>query len=110
MKNKRIITGLDIGTTKICTIIAEVTSDEEFEIIGIGFSPSKGLKKGVVVDIDKASNAIRESINKAQIMAGVEVDSAFIGIAGSHISSINNHGVVAVSGDEKEITENENTK
>ncbi len=107
MSSRRIITGLDIGTTKICTIIAEVTSDEDFEIIGIGFSPSKGLKKGVVVDIDKASNAIRESINKAQIMAGIEVKSAFIGIAGSHISSINNHGVVAVSGDEKEITEND---
>lgn len=107
MSSRRIITGLDIGTTKICTIIAEVTSNDDFEIIGIGFSPSKGLKKGVVVDIDKASNAIRDSINKAQIMAGVEVDSAFIGIAGSHISSINNHGVVAVSGDEKEITEND---
>lgn len=107
MSSRRIITGLDIGTTKICTIIAEVTSNDDFEIIGIGFSSSKGLKKGVVVDIDKASNSIRESINKAQIMAGVEVKSAFIGIAGSHISSINNHGVVAVSGDEKEITEND---
>lgn len=107
MSNRKIVTGLDIGTTKICTVIAEVTSDQEFEIIGIGFSPSKGLKKGVVVDIDKSSNAIRESVNKAQIMAGIEVDSAFIGIAGSHISSINNHGVVAVSGDEKEITKND---
>ncbi|MDZ7672181.1 MAG: cell division protein FtsA [Halanaerobiales bacterium] len=107
MSSRRIITGLDIGTTKICTIIAEVTPNDQFEIIGIGFSPSKGLKKGVVVDIDKASNSIRESINKAQIMAGVEVDSAFIGIAGSHISSINNHGVVAVSGDKKEISEND---
>ncbi|MFO7815360.1 MAG: cell division protein FtsA [Halanaerobiales bacterium] len=107
MSNRRIVTGLDIGTTKICTIIAEVTSNNDFEIIGIGFSSSKGLKKGVVVDIDKASNSIRESINKAQIMAGIEVKSAFIGIAGSHISSINNHGVVAVSGDEKEISEND---
>lgn len=107
MSSRKIVTGLDIGTTKICTIIAEVTSNEEFEIIGIGFSPSKGLKKGIVVDIDKASNAIRDSINKAQIMAGIEVNSAFIGIAGSHITSINNHGVVAVSGDEKEITRND---
>ncbi|MBS3810349.1 MAG: cell division protein FtsA [Halanaerobiales bacterium] len=107
MSDRRIITGLDIGTTKICTIIAEVSSDNEFEIIGIGFSPSKGLNKGIVVNIDKASNAIRESVNKAQIMAGLEVDSAFIGIAGSHISSINNHGVVAVTGNEKEITEND---
>ncbi len=107
MSDRRIITGLDIGTTKICTIIAEVSSDNEFEIIGIGFSPSKGLNKGIVVNIDKVSNAIRESVNKAQIMAGLEVDSAFIGIAGSHISSINNHGVVAVTGNEKEITEND---
>ncbi|MCF8008346.1 MAG: cell division protein FtsA [Halanaerobiales bacterium] len=107
MSARKIVTGLDIGTTKICTIIAEVASESNFEIIGIGFSPSKGLKKGVVVDIDKASNSIRESINKAQIMAGLEVDSAYIGIAGSHISSINNHGVVAVSGDKKEIKQND---
>ena len=107
MKNKRIITGLDIGTTKICAIIAEVKSENNIEIIGIGLSPSKGLRKGIVVDIDKTSRAIKSAVEKAERMAGFEIDSAFVGIAGSHISSINSHGVVAVTGEEKDISEND---
>jgi len=103
LKNKRIITGLDIGTTKICAIIAEVTSEGKIDIIGIGISPSNGLRKGIVVDIDKTSRAIDSAIKKAERMAGVDVESVFVGIAGSHISSVNSHGVVAVTGEEKEI-------
>ncbi|HKL75003.1 MAG TPA: cell division protein FtsA [Halanaerobiales bacterium] len=104
MKNKRIVTGLDIGTTKICAIIAEVIDEDNIEIIGIGLSPSKGLRKGIVVDIDKTSRAIKNAVEKAERMAGFEIDSAFVGIAGSHITSINSHGVVAVTGEEKEIS------
>ncbi|MGM0436871.1 MAG: cell division protein FtsA [Bacillota bacterium] len=104
MKNKKIVTGLDIGTTKICAIIAEVKTENNIEIIGIGLSPSKGLRKGIVVDIDKTSRAIKTAVEKAERMAGFEVDSAFVGIAGSHITSINSHGVVAVTGEEKEIS------
>ncbi|MGM0409942.1 MAG: cell division protein FtsA [Bacillota bacterium] len=103
MKNKRIITGLDIGTTKICAIVAEVTSEGKIDIIGIGLSPSNGLRKGIVVDIDKTSRAIDSAIKKAERMAGVDIESVFVGIAGSHISSVNSHGVVAVTGEEKEI-------
>ncbi|MFW6381166.1 MAG: cell division protein FtsA [Bacillota bacterium] len=105
MSRRRIVTGLDIGTTKICTMIAEITRDNKIEIIGIGLSPSHGLRKGVVVDIDQTSNAIYKALSKAERMAGLEVDSAFVGIAGSHISSINSHGVVAVAGEKKEIQE-----
>ncbi len=104
MKNRQIITGLDIGTTKICAIIAEVTSDKQIDIIGIGLSPSNGLRKGIVVDIDKTSKAINAAVEKAERMAGVNVESVFVGIAGSHISSVNSHGVVAVTGQEKEIS------
>jgi len=104
LKNKRIVTGLDIGTTKICAIIAEVIDEDNIEIIGIGLSPSKGLRKGIVVDIDKTSRAIKNAVEKAERMAGFEIDSAFVGIAGSHITSINSHGVVAVTGEEKEIS------
>lgn len=100
---RRIITGLDIGTTKICAMIAEVNSEDKLDIIGIGLSPSHGLRKGIVVDIDKTSNAIKQAVEKAERMAGRQIDSAFVGIAGSHISSLNSHGVVAVSGEEKEI-------
>ncbi len=107
MKRKKLVTGLDIGTTKICALIAEVSGDNNIEIIGIGLAPSNGLRKGIVVDIDKTSHAIKSAIQKAERMAGQKVDSAYVGIAGSHIKSINSHGVVAVTGDEKEIKESD---
>ena len=103
MNKTRIVTGLDIGTTKICAMIAEVSKESNPEIIGIGLAASHGLRKGIVVDIEKTSNAIKEAVEKAERMAGVKINSAFVGIAGSHINSINSHGVVAVAGNEKEI-------
>jgi cell division protein FtsA len=102
---RRIIAGLDIGTTKICAIIAEVSNDEILDIIGVGTSPSIGLRKGVVVDIDDTVESIETAIAKAERMAGIEIDSVYVGIAGSHISSINSHGVVAITGEDKEITQ-----
>ena len=104
---RRIVTGLDIGTTKICALIAEVSGENNIEIVGIGLAPSNGLRKGIVVDIDKTTHAIKSAIQKAERMAGQKVDSAYIGIAGSHIKSINSHGVVAVTGEEKEIKESD---
>ncbi len=103
MARKKIVAGLDIGTTKICAMISEVSNEGEIEIIGIGISSSHGLRKGIVVDIDQTANAIVKAVEKAERMAGVTMDSAYVGIAGSHISSVNSHGVVAVTGDEKEI-------
>lgn len=107
MSVRRVITGLDIGTTKICAIIAEVTQENNVDIIGIGLSPSHGLRKGIVVDIDETSKAIKEACNKAERMAGISVNSVYVGIAGSHISSLNSHGVVAVTGEEKEIKDSD---
>ncbi|RQD76052.1 MAG: cell division protein FtsA [Halanaerobium sp. MSAO_Bac5] len=104
---RRIVTGLDIGTTKICALIAEVSGEDNIEIVGIGLAPSNGLRKGIVVDIDKTTHAIKSAIQKAERMAGQKVDSAYVGIAGSHIKSINSHGVVAVTGEEKEIKESD---
>ena len=103
MSKREIIAGLDIGTTKICAIISEIKENNALEIIGIGLARSSGLRKGIVVDIDKTSRAIKKAVEKAERMAGISMDSAYIGIAGSHISSVNSHGVVAVTGDEKEI-------
>ncbi|MBM7624386.1 cell division protein FtsA [Sporohalobacter salinus] len=105
MSQRRIVTGLDIGTTKICAIIAEVSDNEILDIIGIGTSPSIGLRKGVVVDIEDTVNSIESAIEKAERMAGIEVDSVYVGIAGSHISSMNSQGVVAITGEDKEITQ-----
>ncbi|MFP4015659.1 MAG: cell division protein FtsA [Halanaerobiales bacterium] len=106
MGGRRIVSGLDIGTTKICAIIAEVSEENNnIDIIGIGLSPSHGLRKGIVVDIDETSKAIKDAYKKAERMAGITINSAFVGIAGAHISSLNSHGVVAVTGEEKEIKE-----
>src|SRR3989339_604203 len=98
MKNKNIIVGLDVGTTKVCTIVGLDHPETGLEIIGIGNHPSQGLKKGSVVNIDKTVSSIRSSVEEAKLMAGVNVTEATIGIAGSHIYSFNSSGVVAVKG------------
>jgi cell division protein FtsA len=100
MNEKSIIVGLDIGTTKVCTIVGVRQADAELEIIGIGTHPSYGLKKGSVVNIEKTVSSIQASLEDAKLMAGVNIESATIGIAGSHIYSFNSSGVVAVKGGE----------
>lgn len=98
------IAGLDIGTTKIAAIIAEVNGSLEPTIIGVGTSPSDGLRRGVVVNLDKTIRSIQAAIEEAERMAGVQIDEVFAGIAGEHIRSINARGVVAVAGPNHEIT------
>ena len=94
-----IVVGLDIGTTKICAVVGEL-SEDSVEIIGVGSHPSVGLRKGVVVNIDSTVNSIRSAVEEAELMAGCEITSAFVGIAGSHIKGFNSHGVIAVKGEE----------
>ena len=93
---KNIITGLDIGTSKVIALIGEVTVDGALEIIGIGRHPSRGLKRGVVVDIEATVNSIQRAVQEAELMAGCEVRTVYTGIAGSHIRSLNSHGIVAI--------------
>lgn len=93
---KNIITGLDIGTSKVVALIGEVTADGAIEIIGIGRHPSRGLKRGVVVDIEATVNTIQRAVQEAELMAGCEVRNVYAGIAGSHIRSLNSHGIVAI--------------
>jgi cell division protein FtsA len=90
-----LIVGLDIGTTKICVIVAEQT-ENGIDIVGIGTHPSRGLRKGVVVDIDATVNSIKHAVEEAELMADCEITSVYAGIAGSHIRAFNSHGVVAV--------------
>ena len=104
MPKNNYIVGFDIGTRKVVAIIGEVTEERKIEIIGIGTADSRGLRKGVVVDLDATTTAIKKAQEEAELMAGVEVDSAFFGISGSHIKSFNSRGVVAVSGKNREIT------
>ena len=103
MQDVEIITSVDIGTTKIGCFIAELSGDS-IRIIGVGSSQSDGLKYGVVVDVDKTVRSIQSAVKKAEDMADLDVDSVFVGIAGDHIRSINGRGVVAVSGENSEVT------
>jgi len=94
--DKNIIVGLDIGTSKVVAIVGEVRQDDEIEIIGIGSHPSRGLKKGVVVNIESTVQSIQRAVEEAELMAGVEIDAVYAGIAGSHVSSLNSHGIVPI--------------
>lgn len=93
---RNIIVGLDIGTTKVVAMVGEITPDNQIEVIGIGSHPSRGLKRGVVVNIESTVESIQRAVEEAELMAGVEIHSVYTGIAGSHINSLNSHGIVAI--------------
>ena len=92
-----VIAAIDVGTTKICVLIANQLPDQQVEIVGIGKAPSLGLKKGVVVDIAKTVHSIKSAVKEAELMAGFSIESAYVGISGAHIESINSHGVVPIA-------------
>ncbi|MAM87304.1 cell division protein FtsA [Allohahella sp. A8] len=94
--NGNMIVGLDIGTSKVVAIVGQKTDDGSIEIVGLGSQPSRGLKRGVVVDIEATVQAIQRAIEEAELMAGCRIHSVYVGIAGSHIKSFNSHGIVAV--------------
>jgi cell division protein FtsA len=102
-----IVVGLDIGTTKVCAIIGRINEYNGIDVVGVGLSPSRGLRKGVVVNIESTVQSVATAIEKAELMAGIEVKSVFAGIAGGHIEGINSRGVVAVATRSKEITPEE---
>lgn len=105
MPKERIITGIDVGSSKIAIIIASVAPEEKISVIGVSSVPSRGIKKGAVVDIDEAVESIAEGLEAAERMAGYAVSSAYVSVDGKHISSLNSHGVVAVGAEGAEITE-----
>jgi len=97
MKKRGTLTSIDVGTTKVCTTVAEVDDAGGIRVIGAGITPSKGLHKGLVVNINDARESIRESIRRAEQASNHKVESAYVGVTGRHVSSMNNHGVVAVT-------------
>jgi cell division protein FtsA len=99
---KNMIVGLDIGTSKVVAIVGEISPDGGIDIIGIGSHPSKGLKKGVVVNIESTVHSIQRAVEEAELMAGCQIHSVYAGIAGSHIRSLNSHGIVAIR--DREVT------
>ncbi len=100
---RNLIVGLDIGTSKVVAIVGEITEDNEVEVIGLGTHPSRGLKKGVVVNIESTVQSIQRAVEEAELMSGCQISSVSAGIAGSHIRSLNSHGIVAIR--DKEVTQ-----
>ena len=98
--DKKLLVGLDIGTSKVVAIVGEISADNEVEVVGLGSHPSRGLKKGVVVNIESTVQSIQRAIEEAELMAGCEIHSVYAGIAGSHIRSLNSHGIVAIRDNE----------
>ncbi len=98
---KPLVIGLDIGTTKVCTVVGE-THKEGMTVLGVGTHPNKGLRKGVVINLEAVVNAIQRSVEEAELMAGCEISSVYAGISGSHIKSFNSHGMIPLKG--REVT------
>jgi len=94
--SERIIVGLDVGTTKVCTVIGELSEDGILDVIGEGTAPSQGIKRGAVVNLEKTTEAIRSSIKLAERVAGVPVSQVYVGVAGPHIKSVTSHGLAAI--------------
>jgi cell division protein FtsA len=103
--DRNLIVGLDIGTSKVAAIVGEMREDGEIEVIGVGTHPSRGLKKGVVVNLEATVQSIQHAIEDAEEMTGCRIHSVYAGIAGSHISSMNSHGIVAIK--EKEVSQSD---
>ncbi|MBM4238609.1 MAG: cell division protein FtsA, partial [Gammaproteobacteria bacterium] len=102
---RQLIVGLDIGTSKVVALVGEIAPDNSIEIIGIGSQPSRGLKRGVVVNIESTVQSIQRAVEEAELMAGCEIHSVYAGIAGSHVRSLNSHGVVAIRDKEVQLAD-----
>ncbi len=101
--DRNLLVGLDIGTSKVAAVVGEYKVDSAIEVVGIGIAPSKGLKKGVVVNLESTVQSIQRAVEEAELMAGCQIKSVFAGIAGSHIKSLNSHGIVAIK--DKEVSQ-----
>jgi cell division protein FtsA len=103
--DRNIVVGLDIGTSKVAAIVGEYDLEDDIEIIGIGTAPSRGLKKGVVVNLESTIHSIQRAVEEAELMAGCQIQSVYAGIAGNHIKSLNSHGIVAIR--DKEVKQHD---
>ncbi len=104
MEREAVLVGIDVGTTKVCALIGEVSSDGALTIIGKGTMPATGLKKGVVVNIEQTINSIAQAVEQAERLSGWKIDRAFVGVGGQNVESQNSRGAVAVSGHDREVS------
>ena len=100
---EKYIVALDIGTSKVCVLVGEVTDRAQLEIIGRGTAPMKGTRRGNIINLDQAIDAVKKAIDEAEVMAGLQIESAYVGVAGDHIRSVNSRGVVSIVGKHREI-------
>ena len=103
MKKRNVVAAIDVGTTKICTIIADASDGYSPRVVGVGISPSRGLHKGLVVNINEARESIRDSVRKAEQASDYSIESAYVGVTGRHVTSMNNHGVVAITRNDRVV-------
>lgn len=103
MKKRNVVAAIDVGTTKICTILADVRDGGVPRVVGVGICPSRGLHKGLIVNINEARESIRESVRKAEQASNYKVESAYVGVTGRHVTSMNNHGVVAITRNDRVV-------
>src|SRR5437660_7585386 len=101
---EKYVVALDIGTSKVCVLVGEVTDRGQLEIIGKGTAPMKGTRRGNIINLDQAIEAIKKAIDEAEVMAGLQIESVYVGVAGDHIRSVNSRGVVSVTGKHREIS------
>ncbi len=101
---RRTVVSIEVGTTKVCTVVAQAHNERSLNVLGVGMTQSRGIDRGVVVNIEEASSAIATSVEKAERVSGYRIDTAYVGVAGRHIASLNSRGVVAVSNPDHEIT------
>src|SRR5262245_53829020 len=107
VKARQVVAGLDVGTTKSCCVIAEWAPQGQLEVLGVGLSPCRGLRKGVVVNIDSTVESIKQAVGEAEGMAGTGISSVLVGIAGGHIRSVNSRGAIAVQGKHREVSQHD---
>ena len=103
-RKERYLVGLDVGTSKVTAVVAEILDGEEVDIVGLGVAESRGIRRGVVVNLEAAVESIRKAIEEAELTAGIEIDTVHLGLSGPHIKGFNSRGVIAVAGKNREVT------
>jgi cell division protein FtsA len=103
-KPDRYVVALDVGTSKVCVLVGEINDRGQLEIIGKGTAPMRGTRRGNIINLDQAIEAVKRAVDEAEVMAGLQIEAAYVGVAGDHIRSVNSRGVVSVTGKNKEIT------
>ena len=109
-RKERYLVGLDVGTSRVTAVVGERLDDGAIDVVGIGIAESRGVKRGVVVNVDAAVESIKKAVEEAELMAGVEIDQVHLALSGPHIKGFNSRGVIAVAGKNREITRDDVTR